>query len=200
MDESAPLTRLALAGACHASLLVVGLTDMFTGYEFVFGLFYALPVALCARYFGRLSVVLMALAGGLAWLIADKYSGHVYSREFYPYWNGFTVAGMSCLIGLMLHRLKVNLKVEAAANRELNRLLAEVRKSSEEITELRSRVQVVCAWSKQIKVEGKWITFDEFLTKHLHVQLSHGISPESLNQLLKEVGEKPKSAVPDKSS
>ncbi len=41
------------------------------------------------------------------------------------------------------------------------------------------RLVTVCAWSKKIQVDGKWVTFEEFLVDNLGVQITHGIDPES---------------------
>ncbi len=56
------------------------------------------------------------------------------------------------------------------------------------------KLQVVCAWTKRIRVEGKWMTFDEFLKNYLHFNLSHGISPEAMERLAKEIEELNKSS------
>lgn len=36
----------------------------------------------------------------------------------------------------------------------------------------------MCAWTKRIELNGKWIPIDEFLTKHLHLKLTPGVSVE----------------------
>jgi CHASE3 domain sensor protein len=40
------------------------------------------------------------------------------------------------------------------------------------------RLVTVCAWSKQIKVDGQWITLEQYLGDELNLHLTHGISPE----------------------
>lgn len=42
----------------------------------------------------------------------------------------------------------------------------------------------VCAWSKKVFIEGKWITFDDFLVNRLGLRVSHSISPEAEARLL----------------
>jgi hypothetical protein len=49
-------------------------------------------------------------------------------------------------------------------------------------------LQVVCAWTQRIQVEGKWVTLDEFLTSKLNVRISHGISPEALADIKRGLG------------
>lgn len=41
------------------------------------------------------------------------------------------------------------------------------------------RLVTVCAWSRKIQVDGKWVTFEEFLVDNLGVRITHGIDPES---------------------
>jgi GAF domain-containing protein len=49
-------------------------------------------------------------------------------------------------------------------------------------TEL-ERLVTVCAWSKKIQVDGKWVTFEEFLVDNLGIRITHGIDPESAQRL-----------------
>jgi hypothetical protein len=51
---------------------------------------------------------------------------------------------------------------------------------------MRKNLQVVCAWTKQIQVQGKWMSVEDFLTNHLNIQLTHGISPEAVRALVEE--------------
>jgi hypothetical protein len=49
---------------------------------------------------------------------------------------------------------------------------------------LQNQLQVVCAWTKRVHVEGKWISLDEFLTDQLHARVSYGVSPEAMQEVL----------------
>jgi PAS domain S-box-containing protein len=44
--------------------------------------------------------------------------------------------------------------------------------------ELRNGLLKICAWTKRIQIEGRWISVDEFLRDHLHLNLTHGMSVE----------------------
>jgi PAS domain S-box-containing protein len=46
------------------------------------------------------------------------------------------------------------------------------------IEELRNGLLKICAWTKRIQIEGRWISVDEFLREHLHLNLTHGMSVE----------------------
>ena len=47
-----------------------------------------------------------------------------------------------------------------------------------EIQRLQRGLLKVCAWTKRIELNEKWIPIDEFLTKHLHLKLTPGVSVE----------------------
>jgi len=52
-----------------------------------------------------------------------------------------------------------------------------------EIKRLQGTVTTVCAWTKRIKDHGEWISFEEFMSKHLGIHFTHGISEEALQEL-----------------
>jgi PAS domain S-box-containing protein len=41
-----------------------------------------------------------------------------------------------------------------------------------EIKRLQTRLVKICTWTKRIQVDGKWIAFDEFLTRNLHLKIT----------------------------
>jgi len=68
---------------------------------------------------------------------------------------------------------------EAAFSREPNRLDEAL---IEEIRNLKRQTPVVCAWTDRIRVEDTWMNLTEFLSKRLHLQVSHGVSPEGMQK------------------
>jgi PAS domain S-box-containing protein len=54
-----------------------------------------------------------------------------------------------------------------------------LREADTEIDRLRKGLVTVCAWTKRIEVNGTWLTVDEFLTQHLDLKLTHGISQDA---------------------
>jgi PAS domain S-box-containing protein len=50
--------------------------------------------------------------------------------------------------------------------------------AAKEIQELRKQLVKVCAWTKRIQINDRWISVDEFLRNHLHLNLTHGMSIE----------------------
>ena len=57
--------------------------------------------------------------------------------------------------------------------------------AAERIRILQRSLIKVCAWTKRIELNGRWISVDEFLRDHLRLNLTHGISIEGA-RLLKE--------------
>jgi CHASE3 domain sensor protein len=45
----------------------------------------------------------------------------------------------------------------------------------------------VCAWTKAVRHEGQWITFEEYLKTRFNVDVSHGLSESARAQLQREV-------------
>ena len=47
----------------------------------------------------------------------------------------------------------------------------------------REALVTVCAWTKQIQVDGRWLSFEAFMEQVLGVSISHGMSPEGYASL-----------------
>jgi K+-sensing histidine kinase KdpD len=167
-------------------LLLVSYIDYATSDQFLFFVFYFIPVALCAWHVGRPAGLGMAFLSGIAWWLAERLGGHHYSSEFFSYWNGSICFVAFAVIGLVVGQLKQTLDRREQTNAELAKTLADLQHSTEKIRELQDGLQVVCAWTKQIQVQGKWISIEEFLTRHLNIQLTHGIAPEAVRALVEE--------------
>lgn len=43
----------------------------------------------------------------------------------------------------------------------------------------------ICAWSKLIEYEGEWLSVEEYLSRRLHVRITHGISRIEAEKMLK---------------
>lgn len=54
----------------------------------------------------------------------------------------------------------------------------ELREAVAEIEKLRSGLVTMCAWTKQVQVDGRWLPVEKFLSEHLHLKLTHGMSVE----------------------
>jgi FtsZ-binding cell division protein ZapB len=78
---------------------------------------------------------------------------------------------------------------------ELQEVLEQLRTSEEQIKSLRAGLLTVCAWTKRIHHDGRWMAMDEFLGKYLHLNLTHGISEEAMSKALQEARRSPESEV-----
>jgi len=63
-----------------------------------------------------------------------------------------------------------------------------------EITRAKRRIRelekwlTLCAWTKQVNVEGQWIPIERYLADYCGLKLTHGMSEEALNRFMGEVG------------
>lgn len=166
-----------------AILGLVSYIDYATGYEFLFFVFYFIPVALCAWYVSRFWAVGMAILSGVSWFFVDMASEHHYDNEAIRYWNAFTCLLAFAVLGLLSHKLRTSLDQERRAREELARTLEELKRSTGEFRTLQSEFQVVCAWTHRIRIGGEWVPLDDFLREKLHFTVSHGISPEAFEEI-----------------
>ena len=72
---------------------------------------------------------------------------------------------------------------DITSRKENERQLGE---ASAEIAKLRQGLLKICAWTKRIEINGRWIPVDEFLSDHLHLKLTHGMSIEGARLFQKE--------------
>jgi hypothetical protein len=177
--------RVRIASLSLATLLLVSYIDWLTGDESLFFVFYFVPVALFAWYFDRFATLSMAALCGVSWFAIDRLSGHPYSHPLLGYWNAFICFLAFAILGAVLNRLRHTMQAHLKARQDLARALEEVTRSNEEVRKLQSELQVLCAWTNRIKVDGNWIPLDKFLTNKLNVQFTHGISPEAFENLKK---------------
>jgi diguanylate cyclase (GGDEF)-like protein len=92
-----------------AGVGIIGLFDRWTGPEVAFSIFYLAPTIAAAWAGGRRVGLLIALASGCAWFVADLTSGHTYSAAWIPYWNMAVRIGFFVTVGLLLNRVKADL-------------------------------------------------------------------------------------------
>ena len=49
----------------------------------------------------------------------------------------------------------------------------------------------VCAWTRRVKWEGRWVTFEDYLAKRFNLHCTHGICEEAAEQMRNETAEAP---------
>jgi hypothetical protein len=173
--------------ATGASMALVLYLDYITGYDLHFFVFYFIPVSLCAWHLGRVSVVATAVVSAMAWGYVDNFSGHHYPSEWYLIWNSCIHFASIAILGLVVQRLRASLIEVKKEREELAEALVELQRSTEKIQKMQSQLQVVCAWSNRVKVEGKWMSMEKFLETQLGMTLSHGMSPEAVEEFKREI-------------
>ncbi len=176
--------RMKAVCASLASLVTVSYIDYITGYQFLLFIFYFIPVALCGWYLGRRAVVIMSLLSGVSWCFVDILSDHHYPFEIFRYCNSFICFIAFAVIGLLLQGLRQSLHEQTRVRELLEQTLDDLTRSTDEARKLQQQLHVVCAWTKRIKVEGKWIAMDEFLRDKLNAKVTYGVSPEAMEEVL----------------
>lgn len=58
--------------------------------------------------------------------------------------------------------------------------------SAFEVSNEQDRLLTVCAWTKQIRVGGEWLSFEDFIEAKLGLRISHGMHPDIATQLLED--------------
>ncbi len=181
------LFQLKVIAASLANLLVLSYIVYLAGYNFLFFIFFFIPVAMCGWYLGRIAVVCMAILSGVSWCVVDILSNHFYPTDLFRYANTVICFLAFASIGLLMQRLRHSLTEQVRVSQELEKTLDELKHSTEEARKLQSQLQVVCAWTKRINIEGRWVALDEFLTHQLNTKITYGVSPEAMQEVLVNV-------------
>jgi signal transduction histidine kinase len=108
---------MALTALGLVAIAAVCLVDLLTGPDIGFSLFYLIPVVVTARYVGRGPGLILAVAGALAWLLADAANRSVTSLGA-SVWNSFTRLVIFIAIALLLDRQRTSAARLAAINRQ----------------------------------------------------------------------------------
>ncbi len=98
--------RGATLAACLALVLVIGVVDVATGYEFALSLLYVVPIFACTWVFGVRAGLAFAALATLAWLATDILAGHEYSHPGYRYWEMLIKLSTFALFTVILGELK----------------------------------------------------------------------------------------------
>ena len=107
VDGRSPVAVALIVGAL---IVAIGWLDYVTGWEMSFSIFYMAPVALGSWRSGTWAAALLSVLCGVAWLLADTFSGHVYTQPWIPYWNALVRMGMFLALGLTLAALSGTLQ------------------------------------------------------------------------------------------
>jgi hypothetical protein len=126
----------------------------------------------------------MAILTGISWCSVDILSDHQYPHEIFRYCNSFICFIAFATIGLLLQSLRQSLLEQVRVRQKLEQALDDLTRSTDEARKLQQQLHVVCAWTKRIKVEGRWVAMDEFFRDKLNAKVTYGVSPEAMEEVL----------------
>jgi len=160
-------------------VVVLGILDFFTGWEFGFFVFYFIPVAYASWYLKLPFALMIALLSAIVWFFADSLLGHLYSTPFFEVWNTLIRFGSFVLLALFISRTAGLLELEK------NRI--------QELTYATNRIKVlqgflpICAWCKKIRNDkGYWEQLETYIHDHSEADFTHGICEECAKKLKTE--------------
>ncbi len=83
--------------------------------------------------------------------------------------------------GLVMDQMEVRLSARKAIA-SLSHILLGVKRPRD-----LENLITVSAWSRKIQVDGEWVSFEEFLTDRLGVSITHGIDPDTAEEIHREM-------------
>ena len=177
-------------------LILVAVADFYTGSNISLFGFYLMPLSLFAWFLGIRAGCLMAAATILLWCGVDaafalKEGNQPLEMFLLNILLRFVPAlGAVCVIA----SLRKSQAEQALLNEKLTATVSNLEASLATIQQMQSEMHYICAWTHRVKSEGKWIPFEEFLSRNLHLNLSHGISEEGAALIEADLGPLPASA------
>ena len=205
-------TRWKVILASLANLLALSYIVYLTGQNFLFFVFFFIPVALCGWHLGRLSVFCMAVLSGMSWCVLDILSNHGYPSELFRGVNTLICFLAFATIGLLVQGLRQSLQEQlrvlaredfpSVRLDDLRQVRGEDRLGVDHGVAEQFGALLLCrsdpsgreaeggldrfdaAWTKRINVEGRWVALDEFLTDQLNAKVTYGVSPEAMRDVL----------------
>ncbi|HEY5387150.1 MAG TPA: GGDEF domain-containing protein [Thermoleophilia bacterium] len=100
------LPHIVVLLLCLALVAVVGVVDLLTGADFVFSVFYAVPIALATWVLGRTSGLLFSVVATTLWTVGDHNSLDQTWASGVPWWNAAVRLAFFAMVVLILAALK----------------------------------------------------------------------------------------------
>lgn len=72
------------------------------------------------------------------------------------------------------------------AKAELKEKNAELQEALDQVRRLEQSLVTMCAWTRKIQMDGRWVPVEEFLLSKFGVRVSHGISDDALRNMERE--------------
>jgi K+-sensing histidine kinase KdpD len=164
-----------------ASMIIIGIVDLITGYQMNFSVFYFIPVSITAWYIGLRTSLGMSVLCAMIWFGVDVQSGHVYSSPFYAVWDTLVRLVSFIVIGIAFARIRQLLDSQRETSEDLRRSVSEVK--------VLETFLPICSQCKKIRDEdGSWQQLEIYISQHSDTQFSHSICPDCSKKFMTDAG------------
>jgi hypothetical protein len=164
-----------------AVTLIIGWIDWHSGFELNFYVFYFIPVAIAAWFYGLKSAISFAIICALTWLLADRLSGHSYTSALFALWNILIRLCSFLIVGWAISKINLLLESEKKKTANLEKAIAEIKI-------LESFLSICCVCKKIRNEDGNWQPIESYISKHSDTVFSHGYCPECARKALEDAG------------
>jgi hypothetical protein len=161
-------------------IVILGIIDYITGYEFNIFVFYYFPISLAGWYAGRKQAVVFSILSAITWSSVDYLSRHAYPHWLYYLWNGGIRLASFLVLAIMLAALKNLLGVEKKLSQSLRAALGEVK--------LLEGFLPICSSCKKIRNDrGNWEQMEQYISGRSQAEFTHTLCPECMEKLYPEM-------------
>jgi signal transduction histidine kinase len=116
-----------ITALCAAGVVFVGTVDYVTGHGLSFAVFYLGPVSFAAWFAGKRSGLAIAVAAGLAWMVADITGSHPPPQTWVSAWNAFARLCTFAFVVVILAGLRaLQAGLEETVQKRTEQLAAEI--------------------------------------------------------------------------
>jgi hypothetical protein len=216
-ERAGAFTMASILGLFFPILALSGFLICSAGFNDIDNSFLgmSLPVAALCMVLGS-GFVALSPRGGLGYVFeSDRFAGAIVRRllpaaavgpvllgsvVYYVIvrgnWNGRLAVALLVLLTIVLIVLVLLIgdlvqrqqEAERAAAAAREQLLEKLRASHARIEALQRSMLTICAWTKTVWDGERWMPVEEFLSEHLDIPVSHGISEEAFKYQLEKIG------------
>ncbi len=159
--------RLSLALARPWTYILMGgailWLDVQTGPYLLFPILFVVPVTLTAWFYSARLAYLLALFLPVGRIIILTYET---TEQVDP---AYLLANACIRMGVLLF---------------LAFLVARTSALTKALKERITGLVTICAWSKTVRYQGEWISFEDYLKRRFGIDVTHGISPAEAQRLI----------------
>ncbi len=112
IDYFSRKTRTNIITTAIMMVIMLGVLDYLTGYEFSFSIFYLLPVLFAGWFAGKLPAAVVSFLSSTSWLCAELLAGKTYSHFAILAWNSIMLLLFFLLFAYLLDAIHTLLEKE----------------------------------------------------------------------------------------